>query len=176
MTLGLRTGQIVLASNHEAWAEEFQQEKVRILGAIGEQVLDIRHVGSTSVDGVPAKPILDILIAVESFEEAFACIEPMERLGYYHRGEYGIPRRHYFQKGDPRTHHVHMVESGSRDWCTMLNFSAFLESDAEAAREYGEAKEQLASKYAKDRSRYQEEKDKVVERILKRAPGCFQGL
>ena len=169
MTLGLGTGQIVLASNHVAWAEEYLQEKARILEAIGQQILDIRHVGSTSVAGVPAKPILDILVAVESFEEAFVCVAPMEHLGYFHRGEYGIPRRHYFVKGDPRTHHVHMVEKRSRDWRTTLKFRDFLESDAQAAREYREAKEQLASKYAKDRSGYQQEKDKIVERILDRA-------
>ena len=169
MTLGLASGRVELASDHEAWAEAYRRERARLLEAIAPRILDVRHVGSTSVAGVPAKPILDILIAVESFEEAVVCVEPMERLGYRYRGEHGVPRRHYFVKGDPRTHHVHVVERASREWSAMVRFRALLTSDPEAARAYSEAKERLAATYARDRVRYQREKGGVIEDLLDRA-------
>ena len=169
MALGMAAGRVSLLNAHEAWADEYELEKARILEAIGAHILDIQHVGSTSIPGVPAKPILDILVGVEDFEEAAVCIGPMRGIGYRYRGENGIPRRHYFVKGDPRTHHVHMVERDSKDWRMTVLFRDFLKSHPDAAREYAEAKKHLAVKHAQDRCAYQEEKDRVVERIMERA-------
>jgi len=161
-------GTVSLQRAHETWAHEFEPEKARLVAVIGEHIIDIQHVGSTSIPGVPAKPILDILIGVEDYDRAFECIPPIENLGYEHRGEYGIPRRHYFVTGEPRTHHIHMFEHGKENWRVILTFRDFLRTHEETAREYAEAKIALAAKHAQDRSAYQEEKDKVVERLLKR--------
>ena len=169
MALGMATGQVSLLSAHEAWAEQYQLEKARILEAIGAHILDIQHVGSTSIAGVPAKPILDILVGVEDFEGAAVCIARMEDIGYRYRGENGIPRRHYFVKGDPRTHHVHMVERDGNDWRITVLFRDFLKSHPDVANEYAEAKKRFALKHAQDQYAYQAEKDKVVERITERA-------
>lgn len=169
MTLGLASGRVSLLSEHEAWAHEFKLEKTRIVAAVGTHILDIQHVGSTSISGVPAKPILDILVGVGDFDRAFACIAPIENIGYRYRGEHGILRRHYFVKGEPRTHHLHMVERDSDNWRLTLAFRDLLRSHEDLAREYTDAKEALAAKYARQRSVYQQEKDKVVERILERA-------
>ena len=112
MALGLDAGRLALAQEHQAWAGEFVRERQRIPRVLPTHVTVVEHVGSTAVPSVPAKPILDILVGVRSFKRARACIEAMESLGYEYRGEYGIPRRHYFVKGNPRTHHVHMLEVG----------------------------------------------------------------
>jgi len=77
MTNGMATSQVCLLNTHEAWADQYQLEKARIIEAIGAHILDIQHVGSTSIPGVPAKPILDILVGVEDFETATVCIGPM---------------------------------------------------------------------------------------------------
>ena len=169
MALEMTGGQVNLLTAHEVWAEQYQLEKARIIEAIGAHIIDIQHVGSTSIPGVPAKPILDILIGVEDFEEARVCIVPMEGIGYVYRGEYGIPRRHYFAKGDPRTHHVHMVEKDSENWRVTVLFRDFLRSHPDAVRGYAEAKTRLAELYREDRASYQRAKDKVVEGILDKA-------
>ena len=171
MTLGLAAGQVCLFDAHDVWANLYQLEKARILNVIGTHILDIQHVGSTSISGVPAKPILDILIGVESFEEAAVCIGTMECIGYRYRGENGIPRRHYFVKGDPRTHHVHMVERDGKDWRITVLFRDFLRSHPDVAHEYAAAKKHLAMEHAHNRDAYQQGKDKVVEHILERASG-----
>jgi GrpB-like predicted nucleotidyltransferase (UPF0157 family) len=130
VVLGLAPGKVCLARAHDAWAEAYEQERVRIVATLGAHVLDIQHVGSTSIPDVPAKPILDILIGVRDFEQAIACVEPMIAIGYIYRGENGIPRRHYFVKGDPRTHHIHMVEIGSDTWQETLRFRDLLRTRA----------------------------------------------
>jgi len=168
MVLGLAPGKLSLARAHDAWAEAYEQERARIVAALGEYVLDIQHVGSTSISNVPAKPILDILIGVRDFEEAAACVEPMIAIGYMYRGENGIPRRHYFVKGDPRTHHIHMVEIGSNTWRVILRFRDLLRMNPALASEYAREKERLALQNPGNREAYQRGKDKVVESILAR--------
>src|SRR5947207_115171 len=107
------------------------------------------------IPGMPAKPILDIGIAVANFEEAVRCIPPMEQLGYTYKSENGIPRRHYFVKGAPRTHHVHMVEIESEGWRSNLLFRDYLIKNPETAREYGKLKQELAKQFATNREAYQ---------------------
>lgn len=166
MVLGLPTGEVWLLDAHKAWADEFELEKARILNVAGDHILEIQHVGSTAIPGIPAKPVLDILVGVEDFDEASVCVAPLERISYCYRHEYGIPRRHYFVKGEPRTHHLHMVERGSNHWTMTMAFRDLLNRDADSARAYAEAKRSLAAKYFHDRKAYQREKDKVVEGLL----------
>ena len=170
MSLGLDSNRVVLSREHEAWAESFAQERQRIIAALAPHVVTVEHVGSTSIPGVPAKPILDVVVGVLNFEQAAVHVAPMEALGYVYRGEFGIPRRHYFVKGEPRTHHVHMLELGGPGWRSILSFRDALRADEDLARQYREAKQQLARVFANDRTRYQEEKDAVVQRLLTALP------
>jgi GrpB-like predicted nucleotidyltransferase (UPF0157 family) len=169
MVLGLKRGIVEIVAYQKDWPRLYEQEKQRILAAIGEHVLEVQHVGSTSIPGMPAKPIIDIGIAVHNFEEAQVCISPMHALGYQYKGEFGIPRRHYFVKGEPRTHQVHMVEEDSRDWQGMLLFRDFLRAHPDAARDYADLKRRLASEYRTDRERYTNEKGPFIQKVLKQA-------
>ena len=144
----------------------FLEERSRLQACIREYVLDIQHVGSTSIPGMPAKPILDIGIAVADFDEAVRCISPLENLGYTYKGENGIPRRHYFVKGAPRTHHLHMVEIESEAWRNYLLFRDYLINNPETAREYARLKQKLARQFANDREAYQVGKDSFIKAVL----------
>lgn len=166
MTLGLEKGRVQLATDHGAWSEAFLLERERLLKVIGEDILDLQHVGSTSIPSLPAKPILDIAILVEDFEEAFSTIAPMESLGYQYRGEHGISRRHYFTRGEPRTHQVHMFEQASKDWQDILLFRDTLRAQPALAILYGEKKAALAKMFPEDRNSYQSAKGPIVEEIL----------
>lgn len=168
MVLGLARGQVSLARAHKAWAAAYERERAKIAAALGEHIIRIEHVGSTSIPGVPAKPILDILVGIQDFDESRVCVGPMIGIGYRYRGENGIPRRHYFVKGDPSTHHIHMVEVQSDNWKVTLRFRDLLRMHPHLASEYAREKEHLARAYAGDREGYQREKDKVVEGILER--------
>ena len=166
MTLGVPAGKVILREDHDAWAEAFARERLALEEVLGSSIVAVEHAGSTSIPEVPAKPILDILVGVRDFEEARACVSPMIAVGYAYRGENGIPRRHYFVQGDPRSHHVHMLEVDSPAWAEMLRFRDLLRADRDLAREYAAEKRRLAERYGNDREAYQREKDKVVVRIL----------
>lgn len=167
--IGLEAGAVKIYIYREEWHSLFLEEKRRLLAAIGEYVLDIQHVGSTSIPGMPAKPIIDIGVAVKNFERAAVCIEPLEDLGYVYRGENGIPRRHYFSKGDPRTHHLHMNEISSLDWENHILFRDFLIDHPELAGEYARLKMELAGRFPLDREAYLDGKGPFIERVLRLA-------
>ena len=113
---------IHLADYDPHWPQLFEEERTRLQAAIGERVADIQHVGSTSIPGIAAKPIIDIAVHLRSLIDALYCITPLTELGYECLGEFGIPGRIYFRKptdsplpgqshdGLGRTHQVHMYE------------------------------------------------------------------
>jgi GrpB-like predicted nucleotidyltransferase (UPF0157 family) len=164
--VGLERGTVKLNPFTNEWERLFSEEKSRLQAAIGKYVLDIQHVGSTSIPGIVAKPIIDIAIAVKNFEKASVCIKSIEQLGYEYKGENGIPRRHFFAKGNPRTHHIHMNELGSREWNDQISFRNYLTLHLEVAKEYAELKMELARQYPTDRQAYLDNKDPFIERVI----------
>jgi GrpB-like predicted nucleotidyltransferase (UPF0157 family)/predicted phosphodiesterase len=164
--IGLERDVVRLVPYAAEWPVLYEQERARLQAAIGGQVLDIQHVGSTAVPGLAAKPILDIAVAVADFDEARRCIAPLEGLGYTYRGENGIPRRHYFVKGEPRTHHLHMLERDSDEWRRHLFFRDHLRAHDEVARAYARLKQSLAERYPHDRGAYTEAKGAFIARVL----------
>jgi len=122
MDLGLPDGIIQLFPFNPEWSESFTGEKRHLDHAVGDQVVDIQHIGSTSLPGMPAKPILDIGIAVVDFEAAKDCVDPIVGLGYEYKGEYGIPRMHFFLSGAARGHIIFTcwklpAQNGARIYC-----------------------------------------------------------
>jgi GrpB-like predicted nucleotidyltransferase (UPF0157 family) len=168
--IGLERGVVRLAPYEDSWARVYEAEKARLQAAVGEHVLDIQHVGSTAIPGTVAKPILDIAVAVRSFEEAYVCVAPIEALGYEYKGENGIPRRHYFVRRDPETGqtliHLHMNELDGPDWENQVFFRDYMLAHPEAAEEYTALKQRLAAQFPRDREAYTEGKAPFIERIL----------
>ena len=168
-SLGLKRGELRLAPYRDEWPLLFESEKKIIEAAVGYHISDIQHVGSTAIVGMPAKPILDIAIAVENFEKARVCIDPLIGFGYTFRGENGIPRRHYFTRGDPTTHHIHMVEESSDEWAKLICFRDLLRADPKTAEEYRKLKLDLWERLPGDRKAYQAAKATFIEEVISRA-------
>lgn len=166
MPLGLKKGIIELFPHDESWHQLFAEEKAKLEEAIGEQVLAIEHVGSTSICGILAKPVLDIAVAIEKYSDGDECIKPLENLGYEYRGEHGIPERHYFVRGEPRTHHLHMVELKSDFWHSHLLFRDYLRQNPQVAREYENLKKDLMKTHDENRDAYQTGKTEFIEKVL----------
>lgn len=167
--LGLEKGRVRLMPYAPEWKLYFEREKAALQQVLGSKILDIQHVGSTSIPGMLAKPIIDIAIAVIDFEEAKACIPFVESLGYEYKGEFGIPHRHYFVKGDPRLFHIHMSEISSHEWQNTLLFRDYLRHHPAVAEEYAQLKQQLAMQFPQDREAYLNGKTAFVERVLQLA-------
>jgi GrpB-like predicted nucleotidyltransferase (UPF0157 family) len=142
------------------------------VAAVGDGITTIEHIGSTSVPGLSAKPIIDILATVESYEGARELIAPLEELGYVYCGEFGIPRRHYFDREDDAgrdTHHLHVLEPGSAEAANHLLFRNHLRANAADREAYAALKRELIAKFAEDRAAYTEAKAAFIQNALARA-------
>jgi GrpB-like predicted nucleotidyltransferase (UPF0157 family) len=167
--LGLQSGQLQLSPYEPNWPRLFLAEKEQLCASLQNHILDIQHIGSTSIPGMTAKPILDIGVAVSNFEEAIQCVPLLEQIGYKYKGENGIPRRHYFVKGNPRTHHLHMLEATSEEWNHHLLFRDYLCKNAAVAQAYANLKQQLTTRFANDREAYQAGKESFIQTVLQQA-------
>lgn len=146
--------QIVLLPHDPAWLTAASDEGARIVRACSPAVQRVEHIGSTSVPGLIAKPVLDLMPILHSFEDGFACVAPMRAMGYWYAGDFGIPGRHLFVKGSPRTHHAHMLVDGSREAIRHLAVRDVLRARPEAAARYAALKQGLAAAFGDDREGY----------------------
>lgn len=169
--LGLESGKVSLQPYTEEWAREYEIEEKLLRTEIGQFVIDIQHVGSTSIPGLAAKPIIDIAAAVSSLKEGEKCIEPLIKLGYEYKGDGGIRGRHFFAKGtkEKRTHYMHIEEWKGELWQNHILFRDYLRKHKEFAIEYGELKAELAKKYSDDREAYAACKDEFIKLVLEKA-------
>jgi GrpB-like predicted nucleotidyltransferase (UPF0157 family) len=135
------------------------------------ELLGIEHIGSTAVDGLAAKPVIDIQVGVRSLGATSRIVEAMSRLGYIYVPELeeGMPNRRYFFKsaGGRQTHHVHLVERSDTDWWDRhIAFRDWLRGHPDDARAYAELKMEMASVHRNDRRAYTDAKTNFVNRIL----------
>ena len=158
---------ITLLPYDAKWVELYAMECVLIADALGDKILDIYHIGSTAVPGLPAKPIIDIMIVVRSLDESVNLIYPVRLLGYSYINYPQNTDRWFFRKGVPRTHHVHIVEEGSETLKDHLDFRDALCTNPETREAYARLKSTLAVCYEKERAQYAENKDLYIARTLK---------
>ena len=127
--------------------------------------------GSTSVPGLPAKPIIDILVVTDDIGQVDSLNPAMIALGYEPQGEYGIPGRRFFTKGGDvkRSHHVHVFQHGHPEVSAMLDFRDYLRTHPYQAAEYGRLKEELALICEDDITAYNAGKDAFVKDLIRKA-------
>lgn len=148
------------------WPEQFTVEAKSIKEALGSNCIAIHHIGSTSIPGMSAKPIIDILPVVKDILAVDKAVEAMKLLGYEAKGEYGMAFRRFFQKGkDVWTHNVHVYEEGDPEIARYLTFRNWMCSHEEDARNYEKLKLGLAAKFPDDRLKYCFGKDAFVASI-----------
>jgi len=151
------------------WPLEFAVEAERITRACDGLPLRLEHIGSTSIPGLAAKPVIDILAGRPGNVPGTRYVDAFKQIGYEHKGAYGIPGRNYFRRGTPRTHHVHMVSLSSDLWRDHLLFRDYLRAHPEIAREYETIKRELAAMYLDDKEQYTDAKGPFVRAIVRRA-------
>lgn len=169
--LGLQRGLVQIVPYTADWAEQYKDEEMKFFSEIEAYAVDIQHIGSTSVPGLDAKPILDILIGLRNLADGITCIDNLKKLGYEYKGENGIPGRLFFSKGGGgvRTHHVHMVVWQGDLWKRHLLFRDYLRDNPEVARQYADLKRRLAVKYSNDRKMYTDSKMEFISNIIRLA-------
>ena len=163
------TGSVRLVPYDSTWPLEFAAEAERIERACGGMPLRLEHIGSTSIPGLAAKPVIDILAGRPGNLAGSKYVDAFRQIGYEHKGACGIPGRNYFRRGTPRTHHVHLVSWSSDLWGDHLLFRDYLRLHPEVAREYETIKRELAAAYLHDREQYTDAKGPFVRSIVRRA-------
>jgi GrpB-like predicted nucleotidyltransferase (UPF0157 family) len=153
------------------WPALASDEVRRIERALGPVAVRVEHVGSTAVPGLAAKPILDLQVSVAAIEPRAAYVEPLERLGYVFIPEPESPDYHFFAKPErrPRSHHVHVCESGSEQELRHLAVRDFLRSDHTEALRYARLKRELSAPVPEDRLAYINGKADYVAALEARA-------
>ena len=154
-----------------AWAEGYRRERALLMPVFGPLLVELHHIGSTAVEGLWAKPILDLMPVVTSLEAVDRLDPELEALGYQCMGEFGIPGRRYFRKGgDHRTHQLHVFQAGDRkNILRHLAVRDYLRACPAEREAYGALKRWLAGQYPEDIEGYCDGKDAFVRALERRA-------
>ena len=171
----VRTIQVV--EHQLSWAATFELEAIALSRVFGDSVIAIHHIGSTSVRGLSAKPIVDMLVVLRETSTIDRFDSGMEGLGYRVRGECldaevpGTPGRFYFSKDTAgiRTHHVHACAEGHPQVVDLLAMRDYLRSHPERAGQYGALKRDLAVRHRNDNVSYMRGKDTFVKALIEEA-------
>jgi GrpB-like predicted nucleotidyltransferase (UPF0157 family)/RimJ/RimL family protein N-acetyltransferase len=162
---------IVVVPYDPRWPEMFRREAAKISAVLAQELISIHHIGSTSIPGLSAKPIIDIMPVVRNIEKVEIFNSAMGQLGYEARGENGIPGRRYFRKGGDasRTHHVHTYEPTNPEVRRHLDFRDYLIAHPKEAQQYASLKTALAQQFPHDINGYMAGKDAFIREIIQKA-------
>lgn len=155
--IGLQRGTVRVVPHDSGWQERFNQEAATLHDALGALALDIQHVGSTAVPGLPAKPIIDIAMAIEDRSAIDRSRAPLAALGYIDRGDSGADGGYLFVKEsapEVRTYHLHVVTCDDPQWRTWLAFRDRLRAEPALRARYAALKNDLMGQYPADRAAY----------------------
>lgn len=175
----LNKGKTITIMQYNAeWPRIFRDLAFRQRSAMGPVALRIDHVGSTSLPGLAAKPIIDIQISVVAFDPMEPYRHPLETLGFQYRDRNPRRTRRYFKEPDgmeERTH-IHVRRAGSFSEQFSLLFRDYMRCHATAASEYAQLKYQLAEQYREDRIGYTEAKEAFIWDVMRRADKWAQNI
>ncbi|HGH7181010.1 GrpB family protein [Bacillus cereus] len=158
------------------WESEFNKLQNFINDVMGDSILSIEHVGSTSIKGLVAKPILDIDIVIEDYEIFPEVVKKLEMIGYYHQAEWSFKGREAFGRKDASVpwneentgwmeQHLYVCDKNSEELRRHIAFRDYLREHIEIANQYGRLKEELARE-SKNRASYSEGKTAFITNIL----------
>ncbi len=178
--IGLKRGTVKLYEHEKEWEIEAQNTITRLKEILGDVIKDIQHVGSTSILTIKAKPIIDIALAVDSFDDILAYEKELKNAGFYYRPNAQASIRNqllfacgnfYEGTGDLQTHFIHIVRTNSMDWINYINFRDYLNSTPSVAKEYENLKVSLALQAPIDscREKYLKGKHDFIVYTLRKA-------
>ncbi len=176
--IGLKRGTVKLCEHEKEWETEAQHTISRLKAILGDVIRDIQHVGSTSIPAIKAKPIIDIAVAVDCFDDILAFEKELQDAGFYYRPKSELGEQllfasgsYYDGTGNLQTHFIHVVHTNSMDWIHYINFRDYLNSHPSAAKAYEALKVALARQAPIDRGRekYTEGKRDFITDILRNA-------
>ena len=166
----MRTAKVIVEPYNEAWKAAFEEIKKEIEDVMGPLIMGIEHVGSTSVEGLSAKPCIDLDIIIRDYTVFDQVVSKLETIGYIHEGNLGIPDREAFKYADKphlQNHHLYVCPQYSEELHRHITFRDFLRSNPEAVKKYSFTKETAAQLFPEDIDKYMEYKSPCIEELYK---------
>lgn len=162
----MKTKKVVVLPYDPKWKMDFEAVKREIMDAVGDLIISVEHVGSTSVEGLSAKPIIDIDIVIQDYSVFADVVSRLSDIGYTYEGDLGIKERESFKysgKTHLQAHHLYVCPRNSRELFRHITFRDFLRSHPEAVKKYSEIKETAARMFPNNIEKYIEYKDPCIK-------------
>ncbi len=171
MNLGLLSGTVRIDDYNPEWKEEFLRQKELLQNSLKGYDVQIEHIGSTSIVGCKAKPIIDIAIGVPTLEYGKQLIPILKNIGWTYDGDADYGVRWFLKKcnGDLRTHFIHIEDRNSRIWQNHIVFRDYMNMHPEKVKEYSDIKKRIEKEYANNRQGYANIKNPFIEETIKNA-------
>lgn len=164
----MKTAKVIVLPYNENWKADFEKIKAEIENAIGQLIVSVEHVGSTSVIGLSAKPCIDIDVVIKDYSVFDAVVSSLAEIGYIHEGDLGIKDRHAFRYTDKQhlqTHHLYVCPQYSAELHRHITFRNFLRSNPDAVEKYSRVKETAAQLFPDNIDKYIEYKSPCIEEM-----------
>lgn len=164
----MRTQNVIVLPYDFKWKTDFENIKRELVSAIGDLAICIEHVGSTSVEGLSAKPIIDIDVVISDYSVFDCVVSRLKTIGYFHEGNLGIKDREAFKYSDKphlQTHHLYVCPQNSKELLRHIMFRDFLRNNPDAVKKYSEVKEKAAKLFPNDIEKYMEYKSPCIEEL-----------
>jgi len=164
------TKKVIVLPYDKTWKSAFEEIKKEIENAIGDLIIGIEHVGSTSVEGMSAKPCIDIDVIIKDYSIFDTVVSKLETIGYRHAGDQGIKDREVFKysnKPHLQKHHLYVCPQQSEELHRHIIFRDFLRNNPVAVKQYSSVKETAAQLFPNDIDKYMEYKAPCIEELFK---------
>lgn len=157
---------------NDTWPQEYSGSANTISGTLGDEVVNVEHIGSTSIPGMPSKPQIDILVTVKDLSRIPLYYDAMQEQGYTSRGDYTNEGEEYFTKDTSegvRTESIHVLPVGHHWAIELIDFRDYLKTHPDELVYYANAKEVARQQFPDDYTNYYKQKLPVVHELMKRA-------
>ena len=164
----MQTAKVIVLPYDKAWKADFEKIKKEIEEALGDLIIGIEHIGSTSVEGMSAKPCIDMDVIIKDYSVFDAVVSRLGAIGYIHEGNLGIPDREafqYFDKPHLKEHHLYVCPQYSWELRRHITFRDYLRNHEEAVRKYSKVKETAAQMFPDSIYKYMEYKSPCIEAL-----------
>lgn len=166
----MQTAKIIVLPYSEGWISAFEDIKAEIEKVLGDLIIGVEHVGSTSVKGMSAKPCIDLDVVIRDYSVFDAVRDKLATTGYIHEGDLGIKGREAFKYSDKphlMAHHLYVCPQNSEELHRHITFRDFLRANNEAAKKYSLVKETAAKLFPNDIDKYIEYKSPCIEELYR---------
>jgi len=164
--IGLKRNTVKVIPYQQEWIDIYNEASVKLHKLLKEEIQFIEHIGSTAIKEMASKPIIDIAVAIESYDKIEKIQQILNQNAYEDRGEKVGGYLFIKREEELTTHHIHFVLGSGKRWTNYISFKNKLNSDYKLRKQYSNLKQKLAEKYVNNRGEYTKSKNEFIRKVL----------